>query len=101
MSSPLSEPPTSVDATTTTSPPHQNEASTIKLAPTRTKKAVKEQQRICEQFCATDLDEDENDAPTGVKGMKWETLSVKNLHTVCARLGFKGYKNANKVGISY
>ena len=31
--------------------------------------------------------------------MKWETLSVKNLRTVCARLGFKGYKNANKVGI--
>jgi hypothetical protein len=74
MSSPLSESPTSVEATTTTAaPPHQNEASTIELAPTRTKKAVEEQQRICEQICATDLDEDENGAPTGVKGMKWET----------------------------
>jgi hypothetical protein len=33
------------------------------------------------------------------KGIQWEAMSVKNLRTVCARLGFKGYKNANKVGI--
>ena len=62
-------------------------------------KAILEQQLICEQVCAADVDEDENGNPTGVKGMTWETLSVKNLRTVCARLGFKGYKNANKVGI--
>jgi hypothetical protein len=62
-------------------------------------KAILEQQLICEQVCAADVDEDEKGIPTGVKGMAWETLSVKNLRTVCARLGFKGYKNSNKVGI--
>jgi hypothetical protein len=62
-------------------------------------KAIHEQQLVCEQVCAADVDEDEEGTPIGVKGMKWETLSVKNLRTICARLGFKGYKNANKVGI--
>jgi hypothetical protein len=45
------------------------------------------------------VDENEDGIATSVKGIQWEALSVKNLRTICARLGFKGYKNANKHGI--
>ena len=60
---------------------------------------MQELQLMCEQVSSSDVDENKEGKATGVKGIKWEALSFKNLCTVCARSGFKGYKNANKVGI--
>jgi hypothetical protein len=97
MSSPSAPP---FESTTTTEktagPPNAAIEHDVSDASFRTKKST---QALCEQICATDVDENAEGIATGVRGIQWEALSVKNLRTVCARLGFKGYKNANKVGI--
>ena len=94
MSSPSAPPFESTTTTETTAEPP--DAAIEHDTSFRTKRAT---QDLCEQVCATDVDENADGIATGVKGIQWEALSVKNLRTVCARLGFKGYKNANKVGI--
>jgi len=95
MNSPSAPPFESTTTTETTAEPP--DAAIEHDASFRTKQAT---QDLCEQVCATDVDENADGIATGVKGIQWEAFSVKNLRTVlCARLGFKGYKNANKVGI--
>jgi hypothetical protein len=52
-----------------------------------------------ENVTMDNVDNDGHNNPTGINGIPWEQMHVKNLRTICSRLSVRGVKNAKKAFI--